>query len=179
MRKNGVKMKFTKYLIMLCLCIIFNDISSQSLYTKGALRGLTKISKVSVTDIKTDLENDGLSTKFLKTTIEVKLTLAGIDISGNYINASKNKSSNPELYLAINSIKNSVLDIYALDIDLMLIENVKQFRNENEIRSTIWNVNTVVLTPANQINGCIQSVKDLCDIFINDYYKENQKTEFK
>ncbi len=170
--------KYFKILIALTLLLGSPDYA-QSVYSKGALEGLDIISEVLVEDLDTDLKNDGLEEKFIKTIIELKLRLAGITVGYGDINKGLNTKSTislPVLNIGITSLKNNSLNLYALSIILMLREDVKlQYADNKIVRATIWQASITSVKPASKVKEIEDTIRNLCDIFINDYLNENPK----
>lgn len=170
--------KYFKILLAVAL-LLGTTAYSQSLYSKGALEGLDIISEVLVEDLDTDLKNDGLDEKFIKTIIELKLRLAGISVGYGDIHnglSSKSTISLPVLNIGITSLKNNSLNIYAMSIILMLREDVKlQYADNKVVRATIWQTSITSVKPASKVKEIEDTIRNLCDIFINDYLNENPK----
>jgi len=150
--------------------------TAQSFYTEGVLEDLDFITGVSVGKIDQQLKDDGLDTEFLETAVALKLIDAGInvDITGTGENNNyKSVVSSPELVIVINSVKDDVYNLYILAVNLVLLEDVKLLRSDKTVRSATWQAGISAIIPADKTSKIKQPLKELCDIFINDYLKEN------
>lgn len=44
-----------------------------------------------------------------------------------------------------------------------------------EVRATIWQMSTLAVKPVSKIEDVEDIIRDICDIFVNDYLNENPK----
>ncbi|MFC1651204.1 hypothetical protein ACFL2X_06495 [Candidatus Latescibacterota bacterium] len=138
-----------------------------------SLRGLKGI-MMAIEDLKPDIEEDGLSQEKIQTDVELKLRLAGIIVLDD--NGWLNEPGQPYLYVNINSKKNNAAGIYAFNIGVSLKQNVIIARVPELLISTeTWQAENVGYISVKNAAGMRDLIKDVVDIFINDFLAVNTK----
>jgi hypothetical protein len=134
-----------------------------------SLRGLQGV-RVTVEDIDPEAERDGLTKSQIQRVVESELRKAGIKVlteeewfsipSSAILSVNVNTDKSPESF----------------NISLELVQRVALFRNPYFARlAPTWNTGSVGTVGASNLRNIYDSVKDMVDIFINDYLSVNPK----
>jgi hypothetical protein len=164
-------------IVSVSLIITFGFVSSgpaqRISHTIESLRGIEGV-MVAVEDLKPDIAGDGLSKEKIQTDVELKLRFAGITVLDE--NAWLNERGQPYLYVNINSNKNTGTGMYSFNISVVLRQNVIVARNPDVLISAdTWHADHVGYVNVKNAAGLRESIKDVVDIFINDYLAVNTK----
>ena len=151
-----------------------SDGSSQRIsHNIESLRGIEGV-MVAVEDLKTDITEDGLSIEKIQTDVELKLRLAGITVL-NETGWLKERGQ-PYLYVNVNSNKNKKAGMYSFNISVNVRQNVIVARNPDVLISAdTWHAEHVGYINVKNAAGLRDLIKDVVDIFINDYLAVNTK----
>jgi hypothetical protein len=139
----------------------------------GSLRGLKDLAIV-VEDLHPDIEQDGLDRSTIKTDVELKLRLAGIRIA-TFAEVPRTGGGR-YLYVNVNSTQMKELSLYAVSIRLELVQGVLLARDPTTILpGRTWAVSSVTCVGKNAVSSARDVIKDLVDVFINDYLAANPR----
>jgi hypothetical protein len=170
-------------LLTICIGVLWaaNDVnnpknitdSSQRtlIYGKETLRGLQGV-YVLIENMTTDAEKNGLTTQQLQTDVELKLRQNGIKVLSQ--SELHSTDGNPYLYVMVNyQIRN---DIAIFSISLELHQEILLVRDSTkDCLATTWHKGATGGAGINNIQFIREHVKDLVDMFINDYLAVNPK----
>lgn len=138
------------------------------------LRGLTAIF-ILVEDIDPDIQGKGEITKEqIQTDVELKLRMAEIKV------VSKEEyfkiPGKPFLYVNLNAIKNSTVTYIVYHINISLNQEVYLERDsKTNVYANTWDKHAIGLIRENKVDRIRDHIKDLVDIFINDFLSVNPK----
>lgn len=137
---------------------------------KETLRGIKGIN-VLIEHIAPEAERFGLTEGKLQTDVELKLRMAGIEVS--------QIEPYPFLYVNINTSHGS--GIFAYNITVSVDQLVSLERNPNlKFFATTWNEGMLGSTWERYLEIRVRNtIKDLIDEFLNDYLAVNPKEESK
>lgn len=157
---------------LLALLILVIPLTAQEI-DRAPLRGMDGI-RVLVEDIRPDAEQNGLYRTQIEADVELRLRKAGIRIFSE--EEHKRIPSLPYLHIRIGTVRNDKFLIYAVSINVSLVQHVALVRDSNiRLLASTWNkehVGTVGVYVIGNIRG---TVGDLVDQFANDYLAANPK----
>jgi hypothetical protein len=179
-----------KKVAFLAIAIYFSLLFASHEVTSRELIQLKNIKKVMIVVKKLDskLENSGLTSDQIKTDVELKLRLAGINVF-----SSQKEPTHPYLYVVITTYQpsdpnlsyllafNGRLELHQLVVltdakgDPILITTTKG--GKLSISASTWEANVTGIIDNRNTAGIRDMVKDLVDLFLNDYLSANPKGE--
>lgn len=169
-----------RHLIKMILVSLMVVILSSMVYARStrceveSLRGLKGVN-VTVEDLKSDIEADGLRKDSIQTDVELKLRLAGIKVLTE--EEQFKEPGYPYLYVNVNSVKSNLAPTYAFSIEISLKQVVLLVR-DLKIRvfaAATWRKGSVGIVGEQKVDSIRDGVKDGVDEFINDYLSVNPK----
>ncbi|MHC4658363.1 MAG: hypothetical protein ACYS83_04195 [Planctomycetota bacterium] len=116
-----------------------------------------------------------VSREQLQNDVELLLRKYGIEVLTN--EEWLNSESSPYLYVNANVVLNEQRWLCAIDTDVQLKDLVMLVRNPKPITSAVtWGKKMTELTVLSNLrSSCRENVKDLVEMFINDYLAANPK----
>jgi len=151
---------------------LMSEVNGQSENEKKSLKGITKLA-VLVEYIFPEIERDVIKRSTIQTEVELKLRMAGIKVikplDNNFI------EGNPYIHVYPHILKLDEVH-YAFKNSVELKQSVKIFRNDEFITATTWENGSLGLAAKPQLNVIRDNIKDLVDVFINDYLEMNPKS---
>ena len=137
-----------------------------------SLRGLQGV-RVRVEDIDPEAEQDSLTKSQIQMVVESEIRKAGIKV----LTEEEWFSIPGSAILSVNVNTHKSSDgPYSFNISLELVQRVASFRNPYFARlAPTWNTGSVGTVGASNLRNIYDSVKDMVDIFINDYLSVNPK----
>ncbi len=162
--------------IMVVILLLSSGVMTQPEEGKETLKGL-KGFDVLVDYLDPDIEKDGLRRSSIQTDVELKLRLAGIKVLT--LEESAKEPGSPYLYISVNSMKagRSETGLYAYNIAVELRQYVILLRDKKIMcTATTWTTGGLIGTVGKKrVESIRDSIKDIIDIFINDYLAMNPK----
>ncbi|MHC4426742.1 MAG: hypothetical protein ACYSYV_11700 [Planctomycetota bacterium] len=140
---------------------------------RDVLKGLKYI-RVFIQSLRPEVEKYGLTEQQLQTDVELRLRQNGIEV------VSKELAPMAEaiLFLKVGTVTAEEIQLTGYCIEVQLKELVPLPRNPTKfIFATTWEHGYIGITPVEKISGVRGKVKDLVDIFINDYLAANPRTQ--
>jgi hypothetical protein len=155
-----------KNLVIILVCVVVPFCCySQNDYKQ--LEGIDTL-RIIVEFLPSDFSNLGLSESLIRTDLELKLRLAKIPITYGlnsthiYLQVSGHKLENP----------NIIASIY--DITFRVKEEATLSRNKKFAFAEIWENGYIGISPNNELSTNVRNrIKDIMDMFLNDYLKAN------
>ncbi len=140
---------------------------------RKSLAGIS-ILGVFVDSLSPDALTDGLTRDQLKTDVELKLSLAGIDLS------TKFDASLPYIYVQVAYFNRSDVEgrpiECTLGVNISFIQTATLFWNQEFMPVVTWNHSAIASGPRGKGRGLVQEqISDIMDKFINDYIAVNPK----
>lgn len=133
------------------------------------LRGIQEIHVV-VEDIRPDAQSFGLNKEQIQNDIELKLRMSGIKIG--------NQPPAPILYVRVNTFYLTSEDIFAVAIECKVRESVVLARDPSILGiATTWEKSqSGAVRSVDLVSEVRGTVKDLVEIFINDFLSVNPRS---
>jgi hypothetical protein len=133
---------------------------------KDWLKGLTAVKlNISISDVLVEAGAPGAQ---LRKQIELRLRSAGLQIDP--------KLEQPVLYLEITGCRGPGTNAYAAYVCLQASENLKVERNAEELFSTVWGPNMMVLFIQRDLaDELMKRSLDKVDDFLNDWLRVNPR----
>jgi len=154
--------KFTLRLFVLLLVVTVNVMARDA----KSLRGIHGL-QVVVEELSSAVEQAGLHRTDIQTDVELKLRLAGIKVL-----PEDDPSGSPYLYINAHVILGQTMPTYAA-VDCELHQYVILARDESiKTTAATWNTGSAGISSLEHVRD---HIKDLVDIFINDYLSVNPK----
>jgi hypothetical protein len=117
----------------------------------------------------------GFNRQQYQTDVELRLRQYGIKVLSN---EESLKMAQPYLYINVNPLISEKGGIAAVSIEISLRDIVVLVRNPTIMTSaTTWKRNVTSIVGFNRFNEIRNKVRDLVDIFINDYLAANPKEQ--
>ena len=163
-------------IVLLFIMVFVTDVNAQEL-SEGvqSLKGIKGVFVI-IEKLTPDIEKDGLTKNQIQTDVELKLRLAGIKVLTE--EESFKEPGSPLLYITVNALKIEALSAYSFSIGVSLKQDVNLTRN-SEIKNyhvATWGIEIVGFTAKNSVVNDIRDyVKNLEDMFLNDYLTANPK----
>jgi hypothetical protein len=142
---------------------------------KESLRGLKGI-VVTVNDVSTEVEHDGLTKSKLQTDIELKLRQAGIRVLSFQEWEHAKDQTIGWLDLYVGALRSDTRSFYACSVRLKLMQSVSLVRDSSKLTfATTWSTGSVGIYGISNIAKIRSEVADKVDEFINNYLAVNPK----
>jgi hypothetical protein len=142
-------------------------------WARSSLKGVTAIS-VTVGDLASDAERDGLHKDQLQTDVELRLRQAGIKIVASTVPPDAISLAN--LVLMVDTLKLPQPPLYAVATTLTFRQLVNLVRDPGGVAlAATWDTGNLSLRSAGRLRSVRQTVSDLVDKFINAYLEQNPK----
>lgn len=149
----------------------------QSKYTeqRDILAGLQGVN-VLVEDFRPEAEKHGFNRQQYKTDVELRLRQYGIKVLSQ--KESSKVSGSPYLYINVTPLFGENTPMAAVNILVQLQEAVLLERNRTILRvATTWHKGMTLLCGLKRLDETREHVRDLVDMFINDYLAANPKDQ--
>ena len=141
-----------------------------------SLRGLTAIN-VMVEDLKPNIEGMGLTREQIKTDIELKLRMAEIKVVSD--SEILKIPGMPYLYLQLNTFRPPQLRRIGICVFNICISQMQRVYLERDpainVSADTWSKNSTGFVGEESIGSIRDRIRDLVDVFINDYLSVNPK----
>ena len=134
----------------------------------NTLKGIQRI-QVVVEDVRPDAQSFGLNKQQIQNDIELKLRTAGIQVSA--------EPPAPFFYARVNTFYLPNEDAFAIGIECQVHETVILARDPSIQRiATTWQrSHSGAVESANLVSAVREQVKDITEMFINDYLSVNPR----
>lgn len=131
---------------------------------------------VMMEDFRPEAEKYGFNKQQYKTDVELRLRQYGVKVLSQ--KEKLQASGYPYLYINVNPLINEKIGLAAMSISVQLKEMVLLERNRT-IRdtATTWNKGKTLLYGLHKLDKTRDDVRDLVDMFINDYLAANPKDQ--
>jgi hypothetical protein len=169
--KNWLFISIIFPLLLLTSNLVYSEGDKDELESLKGLKGVY----VLVESIPPGIKEEKFTNEQIQADVESKLRLAGIKVVPG--EERFGIPGWPTLYINVNAIlQKEGLVIY--NIHIQLEQNVYLKRDtKTEITATTWSNGSIGVVGLAKIIGIRDSIKDMVDIFINDYLSVNPKGE--
>jgi hypothetical protein len=176
-REMSERGKIVIIALLLAFCVfglsVFSAISET--YQKDVLRGLKGLAVV-VEDINPDVEKYGLGKNQIKTDIELKLRMAGIEVQTEEKNLKSLGS--PFLYIEVGVMKIESMPVYVVTTEVSLGEWVRPERDSTiKALAKTWETGSLGFVGEKELRLVRESIGDSVNKFLNDYLAANPKVK--
>ena len=144
-------------------------------FTRETLRGIKSVF-VEVAPIDPEIENAGLTERQIQTDVELKLRIAGLNVS-----ALGKRNTATMLYVDPNIRKHHELssslqaDVYIFSIDLEVQQGGFLYRAKKLTVATTWSTGVLGVT-VHRLDVIRSAIKDRVDVFLNAWLSVNPKS---
>lgn len=141
-----------------------------ALNQSAELKGIKTV-RITVSDLSDDLVRDGVEKESIRTTLEVGLRAAGLNVlaQDHYDDAA------PTITVRVSAIREPSGRFYATDIVLECVDNVSSSRIVGPFSAAIWSNDLLGLLGKLDLSKVVEGEKKLIDLFLNDYSEANPK----
>jgi hypothetical protein len=137
-----------------------------------SLQGLHQF-EVSIEGLTPKMQDVGLDPNQIRSDVELKLRLAGIKV------VVPSFGSDATLYVSVDSQAGVRYPLYAISLSLKVLQDVQLVRDPHiqMARGITWEVHQVGIVSKNAkpVDFVRGGLKDLVDVFLNDYLSANPK----
>lgn len=169
--KNWLFISIIFPLLLLTSNLVYSEEDKDELESLKGLKGVY----VLVESIPSEIIEEKLTKEQIQTDVELKLRLAGIKVVPREERFST--PGWPTLYINVNAIlRKEGLVVYNIHIQLEQSVYLKR-ATKTEITATTWSNGSIGFVGLGKMREIRDSIKDMVDIFINDYLSVNPKGE--
>ncbi len=146
--------------------------------SRKTIKGLKGV-RVQVAPIEPEIEKAGLTRSQIRTDVELKLRLTGLNVLTPKISAKEDESIIEDawprihVYAVILNASSGASAYYVFNIDLELIQLVYLARNNKPAWATTWS--TGGTGHSNELEKIRSAIKDSVDVFLNAWLSVNPK----
>jgi hypothetical protein len=166
------------YSLFLCLLVLATSSRANDdvAFTRPSLKGLKHL-YVNVTRASTDNDYGFLSDDDIKTAVESKLRIAGIQLADDKDAAHVLEHEGAFLSVSLTVIRAEYGSIYAFHIGIEVDQTTRLLRNQTIVvpLSATWSRGTTGILTKDRLRSIRDNMNDLIDIFVNAYLSVNPK----